>query len=179
MVRRFRTGFTLIEMMVVVAIFSILAAVAIPRFLNFTLRAKTAEARTMLGTMTIGQMTFFSTNDCFAATPPTPMGDPGPQRRSWDSVSAGALTMACEVVVPFADTQIAPDPNAAYYQYACNRQLSPPEFACSARGDLDGDGTFSIWVVCSDFAGEGCIDPPEGAASLFPFEPVLVSGTLF
>ena len=47
-------GFTLIELMIVVAIIGILAAVAIPAFLNYVERAKTSEARGNLGAIADG-----------------------------------------------------------------------------------------------------------------------------
>ena len=50
MFRRFhnRRGFTLIELMIVVVIIGILAALAIPKFMKVTGKAKVAEAKTIL-----------------------------------------------------------------------------------------------------------------------------------
>jgi prepilin-type N-terminal cleavage/methylation domain-containing protein len=52
-------AFTLIELMIVVAILGILAAVAIPAFLNYIQRAKTAEIPPLMKAMVDGQAAFY------------------------------------------------------------------------------------------------------------------------
>jgi len=55
-------GFTLIELMIVVAIIGILAAIAIPNFLRYQAQARQSEARTNLGGVFVAETSFFGEN---------------------------------------------------------------------------------------------------------------------
>ena len=59
-------GFTLIELMIVVAIVGILAAIAIPNFLNYQCKAKQAEAKALLGNVRVAQEAYFAENDVYS-----------------------------------------------------------------------------------------------------------------
>lgn len=58
-------GFTLIELMIVVAIIGILVAIAIPNFMNYQCKAKQSEAKTSLGNIRLQQEAYFAEYDTF------------------------------------------------------------------------------------------------------------------
>ena len=51
-------GFTLIELMIVVAIVGILAAIAVPNYFNYLAKSQQAEAKTNLGAIYIGMTSY-------------------------------------------------------------------------------------------------------------------------
>ena len=68
MQRNKEKGFTLIELMIVVAILGILAAIAIPNFMRFQAKSKQSEAKTNLGAIGTTAESFRSENDTYVAT---------------------------------------------------------------------------------------------------------------
>lgn len=60
MKKKLNQGFTLIELMIVLAIVSILAAIAVPQYLNYVNRAKMTEAFMVFGGMKAGVAEFFN-----------------------------------------------------------------------------------------------------------------------
>lgn len=58
-------GFTLIELMIVVAIIGILAAIAIPNFLTYQLKSRQAEAKTNLQAIKTSEIAFQAERGCY------------------------------------------------------------------------------------------------------------------
>ena len=56
------TGFTLIELMVVIVIIGILAAIAIPKFMDASIKAKVSEIPTVLATFDHAELAYLSEN---------------------------------------------------------------------------------------------------------------------
>lgn len=167
-------GFTLIELMIVVAIIGILAAVAIPAYMNFTKQSKTSEASVNLGAIYQGARAYFE-------------GEMGAVTGNLPTIGAALMSSATCVIDNTATTNITPgtaaqliDWNAlnngaegprwaalmfqvqepVYFNYtavpatpgACNVMGTTAGlelYTLTANGDLDGDGmqsTFNIFV---------------------------------
>jgi type IV pilus assembly protein PilA len=141
--RRDVSGFTLIELMIVVAIVGILAAVAIPNYLRFQLRAKSAEGKTSLAAIRTAQESYFSEFDSYVAAAPSPAAPPGRTHAAWPSPAPGCPSC-------FDALGFAPE-GPVYFQYevvaaAAGGAVANDVFTAAAVADLDGDGVRQIWA---------------------------------
>ena len=84
-----RSAFTLIELMVVVAIIAILAAIAIPQYRKFQLKSKTSEAKMNIGAIVTAEESFAAENGQYAQCSGRPSGTPGPTKRDWGTSTNG------------------------------------------------------------------------------------------
>ena len=66
---RKQEGFTLIELMIVVAIIGILAAIAIPNFLTYQLKSRQSEAKVNLNAIKTSQISFNAEKGCYLGVP--------------------------------------------------------------------------------------------------------------
>ena len=137
-----QTGFTLIELMIVVAIIGILAAVAIPAFMDYMKKSKKTEASLQLNKIGKNNKTYFITNAGFVGTN--------------GAILPGAAGAACAgpnkhfAVVDWSaqpgwsdlDFQID-EPNLFSYQYTGGSTSA----TAVAIGDLDCDTTMITYTL--------------------------------
>ena len=145
LIRNNQKGFTLIELMIVVAIIGILAAIAIPNFLNYQLKSKTAEAKTNIGAIRTSQESYKAETGTFLACTLSPNGGGGPGKTDWAAVAAGGVS--------FDDIGYSPS-GPVFYQYEVDIDDDTANMAIGALADLDGDGTKGSEFGLSTDSGE-------------------------
>ena len=153
-------GFTLIELMIVVAIIGILAAIAIPNFMKFQAKSKQSEAKTNLKSLYTAQKAFFGEKDKYVTNFETVGFQPeGGNRFSYGLEADCAIAQAVDARTA-ADGCIGQDaarfPNAPDHTDPIAVGVQPSQADCpscdfnaSAVGNVDNDTNADTWAITS------------------------------
>lgn len=85
--RSYSAGFTLIELMITVAILAILSSVAIPSYLGYLRRSYVNEAVTSIAAIKSAEEQYFTTNNCYTEAAPSPTAIPSGTSVAWPSAA--------------------------------------------------------------------------------------------
>ncbi len=169
--RDHRRGFTLIELMIVVALIGILASTAITSFMRYQWRSKRAEAYSNLESIRKVQLAYETEFGAFVDATVSPGTSAGisQNKQNWAALDDGRFPSD----PPGAgfDTLGWRPEGATYFDYDAfeDDQGDGPMFTAAAYGDVDGDGAVSIFLyVYPDRVGNTapCGLCPGGGGSL-------------
>jgi type IV pilus assembly protein PilA len=153
-IRKSTDGFTLIELMIVVAILGILAAVAIPAFMKYIRRSKTTEASLNVRKLYDSSVAYFDSDHTDATGTIVPHQFPASQAITPGfacGCQPGGKCAPAPLVALWQTTQwtalnfAVSDPFYYEYQYDSAGADATSSFVAHAYGDLDCNKTFSTF----------------------------------
>ncbi len=179
---RQQSGFTLIELMLVIPIIGVLTAIAIPNFIKFQARSKQSEAKANLKAMYTAEKAYFQEKDTYS--PYVGIIGFSPERNNrYSYYLQGKDPSVLEdrsgtvAVQDPNDTGISVDtfkyPGAPVYMDAFRCGTEPyvvtgpdGEFVGGAMGNIDSDNTPDQWTISSNSrTNPGSCDADTNVAS--------------
>ena len=165
LLRKSKKGFTLIELMIVVAIIGILAAIAIPNFLRFQLKSKTSEAKVNLAAIRTAEESYLAEFGSYVVAAPSPAVNGGSQKQTFVDVGVAGANFATIGWLP--EGQV-------FFNYAV--AVAGLAYTADSSADIDANMTNQIWgyvhedpnaaVVVGALTCAGAYDPVTAMADV-------------
>jgi type IV pilus assembly protein PilA len=160
-------GFTLIELMIVVAIIGILAAIAIPNFLRFQLKAKSSEGKTNLAAIRTAEESYYSEFGVYVSALATPAAYGKNQKVVFDNDDTNGGNAGYD--------RLGWSPEGyVFFNYAIGSNLPLRSmFTATASADIDADEEAQVWGY-----KKGSADPKTHVCVLTGLTPETVGPCL-
>jgi len=138
-----KKAFTLIELMIVVAIIGILAAIAIPDFLRFQAKAKQSEAKQNLGAIFTCEIAYFGETNTYGSNFTEISWDPEGDTMYTYGLGAQATPFPGTPTDLFVNTKGAGCPAGITTATA----VTSLGFTAGAASNIDSDITCDEWII--------------------------------
>jgi type IV pilus assembly protein PilA len=154
-------GFTLIELMIVVAVIGVLVAIAIPNYLRFQIRSKAGEGKINVSAIKTSELGYFAEYGTYIACSASPLATPPSGKVSWvDNGGFGRIGWAPEGEVSFVYGVAVGPSGGSHYDH----------FTAEGMSDLDEDADYHVVgyvrpsvsgsAIAGALAGDPAVDCP-------------------
>ncbi len=140
-------GFTLIELMIAMAIIAILAAVGLPSYQNYLMRSRIPEATSSLGALRVQMEQFYQDNRTYIGGPCAPSGPAGANVKYF-TYSCSVAPTATVYTISAVGGRTGGDQTMAGFTYTIDQANSKTTtIASPANTSRWGTGSTTCWIT--------------------------------